>query len=746
MRDAQKPDHISLSSLVEKLKEGRFVIPDFQRDFEWKPWDIRDLMRSIFLDYYIGGLLLWRGEKKNFDALACEPIYGYEGESKREYIVLDGQQRLTALYYVFMAPDVPLPNRASRAFYFIRVDEFMAEAYDEAFYYDWLSNRWQKTLSDVNNQYEEHIFPLSVIGAGGWELSNWAQGYEKYWRAKAETAKNDGDIFETEQAEQFAKDAYEFGLHLRGITQEYQIAYVELDKELAVDKVCDIFTQINSRGVRLDVFDLLNALLVPKGLQLKHMWREAAPKLANIETDRMDRYVLQTMSLLRQGYCSPKYLYYLLPEQEKTVREADGTRRKEVLIRNTAEFETLWNRSVDALQASIRLLQDPREFGAISSKYMPYVSITPVFAAMQAHVKTLPAEQRLDAQRKVRAWYWASVFTNRYSGAVESTSARDFLDYKAWLSNDSARPTVLAEFEASFHQLDLRRETKRGSSRYNGIFNLLILQGAKDWITGASPQYDDLDAHHIIPSSWSEAGALENVSVDTVLNRTPLTADTNRNVIKDRLPNEYLPEMIAQNGEAVVRDMLESHLISSKAFDILLRNPFTPQDFMDFIAERERTIKQAIESLLIRGRLDLQPLLRDLDERVEKVELALRAAVMIALDDDPAQLPEHVRSKIEARLHTALRRNPSLNGNGYDRLEGKLEFADLRELEDTISTKTVWGKFEARFGTKPQLANRFNQLAELRNGIRHSRTVTEIVRKDGEAALLWFEEALKKAA
>ena len=78
MRDAQKPDHISLSSLISKLKEGLFVIPDFQRDFEWKPWDIRDLMRSIFLDYYIGGLLLWKGEKKNFSALACEKIYGFD--------------------------------------------------------------------------------------------------------------------------------------------------------------------------------------------------------------------------------------------------------------------------------------------------------------------------------------------------------------------------------------------------------------------------------------------------------------------------------------------------------------------------------------------------------------------------------------------------------------------------------------------------------------------------------------------
>jgi uncharacterized protein with ParB-like and HNH nuclease domain len=96
MKDAQKPDHLSLNSLITRLKEGRFVIPDFQRDFEWKPWDVRDLMRSIFLDYYIGSLLLWKGKEDNFDALSCEEIYGFTGNGKREHIVLDGQQRLTA--------------------------------------------------------------------------------------------------------------------------------------------------------------------------------------------------------------------------------------------------------------------------------------------------------------------------------------------------------------------------------------------------------------------------------------------------------------------------------------------------------------------------------------------------------------------------------------------------------------------------------------------------------------------------
>ena len=74
MRDAQKPDHVSLNTLIGRLKEGRFVIPDFQREFEWEPWDVRELMRSIFLDYYIGSLLLWKGNKRNFRTLACEPI------------------------------------------------------------------------------------------------------------------------------------------------------------------------------------------------------------------------------------------------------------------------------------------------------------------------------------------------------------------------------------------------------------------------------------------------------------------------------------------------------------------------------------------------------------------------------------------------------------------------------------------------------------------------------------------------
>ena len=434
MKDSQKPDHVSLANMVSRLREGRYVIPDFQRDFEWEPWDINELMRSIFRDYYIGSLLLWKGKKENFEALSCEPIYAFEGGDGRTDIVLDGQQRLTAMYYAFMAPDKPAPRRRNRFLYFIKVDRFAEEAYDDAFVYDW-TRRGLNLLNDRTRQFEEHMFPLSVVGAGSWNLPNWVQDYEKHWQK----AMGERDGTEGQTAERHAENARRFGEHLKDITDQYQISYIELDQDLELAKVCDIFTQINSRGVHLDIFDLLNALLRPKGLRLRqHLWEKAAPRLEFVEAGRVNVYVLQVMSILRQAYCSPKYLYNLIPGSRRQVRGPDGTLHSDVLVADSAAFESLWHLAVDALEQAIQLLRHPQEFGAISHQYLPYAAILPAFASLQAEAGRLPAEQRLDAQRKIRLWYWASVFTSRYSGAVESTAAQDYRDIRAWFADDSA--------------------------------------------------------------------------------------------------------------------------------------------------------------------------------------------------------------------------------------------------------------------------------------------------------------------
>lgn len=610
MRDLHEPGHVGLGSLINWLKEGRFAIPDFQREFEWKPQDIRELAKSIFQDYYIGSLLLWRSTPENVDTLSCEPIYGFKGDGDQEYIVLDGQQRLTAIYYAFVAPNIIAPNRSNRFLFYVDVEEFMQENYDDAFGYDWRIGGINFLASQEENarrlQYSRHIFPLSLLGADGWELYNWAQGYEQYWRKMSDDAFAKGDTANAEIANKHAENAGVFGVFLKDLMQTYQVTYIMLERNLEIDKVCEIFTKINSRGLRLDAFDLINALVKPKGVQLKQLGRNATQRLSAVDIDRMDIYVLQVMSILCQEYCSPKYLYNLIPGRQKKVRLRDGSLRTEVLISDASDFEQRWQQAVQALEQAIQLLSHPQEFGVLLPSYLPYASILPVFSAVQAQVDSLPPNQKLSAQNKVRLWYWSSVFTQRYSSAVESTSREDYVALQRWFADSDSEPNAVSEFRGqskaigvdSTNPIELEYETRRGSAVYNGVFNLLVLRGARDWITGLPPQHNNLDDHHIIPQSWGNRNGLYE-RINTILNRTPLAPETNRHVIKDRLPKTYLRELIHANGEQRVREIMASHYISDTAFDILLRDPFGPDDFEEFIADREESLLAGIRELIV---------------------------------------------------------------------------------------------------------------------------------------------------
>ena len=233
---------------------------------------------------------------------------------------------------------------------------------------------------------------------------------------------------------------------------------------------------------------------------------------------------------------------------------------------------------------------------------------------------------------------------------------------------------------------------KRASSIYSAIFNLFVLAGARDWVTGEMPRYGDLDVHHIVPSSWGKENK-PGSKIDSILNKSPLTSDTNRKVIGRKLPNEYLRTLIAENGKADVIEILESHFISEKALNILLRNPFTAGDYEEFLSERRRTLIDGIENLLIKGRLDFAPDLRDLDSRIEGVELGLRAIVVSAVGSDPKSLPSHLLDKARRFIQTALRQNASLDPEKYDQTDGILEYFDLREVEQTLLSKALWEKF-----------------------------------------------------
>jgi hypothetical protein len=89
-----------------------------------------------------------------------------------------------------------------------------------------------------------------------------------------------------------------------------------------------------------------------------------------------------------------------------------------------------------------------------------------------------------------------------------------------------------------------------------------------------------------------------------------------------------------------------------------------------------------------------------------------------------------VLQKVDERIARAVRKNAALDADRYKTFAGKLEYFDLRELQDTIAGKEPWAQFEPRFGAKEALNVKFDQLAELRHGIRHSRAVSEVIRKE----------------
>jgi hypothetical protein len=576
---------------------------------------------------------------------------------------------------------------------------------------------------------------------GTWGTSDWIKAYRDYWRDKAEV---ETDGYKKGKYQTYSELARPFKEIIEDLFNNFYIGYIELDRNIEVGKVCDIFTQINSKGIRLDIFDLLNAILRPKDIFLKEMWRQSEATLSFTDPKKMKIYILQVMSILEQTYCSAKYIYYLVPEAVRTIKKADGSKEQIVLINDKDEFISKWKYAVEALNKAIKSLKNPRDFGAITPAFVPYPSIIPAFAAIKAYIDASDLRNKVDIQSQFRKWYWASIFTNRYSSAVESSSSKDFQDLKRWFEDKSAQPEVVNEFIEKYRSLDLVSEVK-GSAIYNAIFNLYIINEARDWHTFDLPEYDTLDDHHIVPVSVfrNEAGP----QINSILNKTPLSPGTNRHIINNRMPNEYIQELFDHNDKDKVYNVLASHLISKKATEILLRDPFTKDDFSEFLEERKSTIVQAIENRLIKEAVPLSPVLKDLNEHIERIELSIRKLIAANLVSVPKPfatiLTPAIQDKINGRIQSELKKYPNLKESDFASFAQKLPYFDLQECQQLIVSANGWPYFEDLFKSKERITLKFNQLAGLRNAIRHSREVNDVERLEGEAAIKWFDEIFK---
>ncbi len=76
---------VEVREAVERVQSGAWRIPDFQREFVWRPYQVMALADSLWRNYPVGSLLLWA------------PPLQAEDHPSAGFWIADGQQRATAL-------------------------------------------------------------------------------------------------------------------------------------------------------------------------------------------------------------------------------------------------------------------------------------------------------------------------------------------------------------------------------------------------------------------------------------------------------------------------------------------------------------------------------------------------------------------------------------------------------------------------------------------------------------------------
>ncbi len=94
-----------LSALIDNIDMGIIGLPDIQRPFVWKAAKVRDLFDSMYKGFPVGYLLFWENGLEN----GHKPIGVDKKQEVPNLLIIDGQQRLTALYSVMK--NVPIVKK-----------------------------------------------------------------------------------------------------------------------------------------------------------------------------------------------------------------------------------------------------------------------------------------------------------------------------------------------------------------------------------------------------------------------------------------------------------------------------------------------------------------------------------------------------------------------------------------------------------------------------------------------------------
>jgi hypothetical protein len=511
-----------LEYLLKSIHNGAVVLPEFQRDFVWAPKDTVELLLSLSRNYPAGSLLFLRYGPSG---LGTRPFEGVDQGKlvNPVYIVLDGQQRLTALYHA-------LYGRGEYRYAISLKDLKETNSLRDSLIYP-KAEKFQKKYSDKSAQFGDLIFPLSTLFGEEETFSHpfeWINEMAEYIEPSDEDRRKRTKIWLSNTL-------------WKGIVEpihRYKFPVVELPGDVDLGDICDIFEVLNKTGIKLTVFELLTARFWPAGVRLRDLWDAALDNIPLIQEFAIEPVlILQAVALVGVGAC----------------------KTRDLLQMQAPQFQRHWEDVLRATKEALGILKG--DCGVLSQGLLPYTSLLPSMVATITSFLTSTGSLSGIQREKLQRWFWCSVFGQTYEQATDTQNAKDFAELTDWLA-DGEEASSVSEFR--FDKETLFRTTSPGSSIYKGILCLILRNGARDLSSGERIstellKNEKIEDHHIFPKGYLKTHS-PKVNPDTILNKTLISAITNRR-IHSRPPHDYLEEIRGSHSKEKFGEVLESHFL-----------------------------------------------------------------------------------------------------------------------------------------------------------------------------------------
>ena len=499
---------MKIRELLSDIRKRDIVLPEFQREYVWTREQAKQLIVSLYKQYPVGGLLLWKTdnppELKNIDHLP-EKLGSVR-------VLLDGQQRLTTLH-MLTTGDIP------------------------SYYTD----------AEIESDPRDLFFHLKTGDFQYYQASRMAG--DKMWQRLIDCFTN-GDLNVIQIADQTTDDAEEKlqlaqqlndNLNRLRSIKELDLPEQVVPDDASLDDAIDIFDRVNSQGTKLTDAELALTHITGKW---PHARRVMKDKIAECDTINF-HFGLTFMTRALTATVTGRALF-----------ETIHTRPRH-------ELEEGWKNLNQTLDYLINLLPHQAHVHSTSDLNTTNV-IIPIVAYLSRNGGTFPNHESV---RQAVNWFYSALLWARYTAQTDQRLEADLSiiakEVEPW---ESMRNQIIDQRG----RIDVKASDFEGRTAQHPLYRLTFVlakaHGALDWFNGVplgathGPAYA-LHSHHIFPQSllyksgWDSDNYLHRQIVNEIANRAFLTAETNWS-LSDTEPADYLPEVEEKYPGALAKQFI----------------------------------------------------------------------------------------------------------------------------------------------------------------------------------------------